>query len=147
MKTIIQDFPTIYGEIVNGSVYGQPNGSIARPPQNIPSSVSLSGNAKLANTGTPQAGFTAYDLTDILVDIVAPSGFNSLDVVVKNASNVTVCSATLSQHASTTTIPLIGQTANKPSNGDPLTVTITMNDGNGAPIATSNALAATAVIT
>lgn len=146
MKTIIQDFPTIYGEIVNGSVYGQPNGSIARPPQNIPSSIVLSGNAKVTYTGVPQSGFCAYDLSDMLTTIVAPAGFNSLDVVVKNSSNATVGSATLSQHASTATIPIIGQAANKPTNGDALTVIITMNGDDGNPIATSNTLPATAVV-
>ena len=146
MRTIIQDFPTIYGEIVNGSVYGQPNGSIARPPQNIPASITLSGNAKVTYTGVPQSGFCAYDITDMIVDKVTPSGFNSLDVVVKNSSNATVGAATLSEHASTTTIYIIGQAANKPTNGDPLTVTITMNGNDGNPIATSNTLDAVAVV-
>lgn len=34
MRTIIQTIGPLYGEIVNGSVFGQPNGSEARPAPN-----------------------------------------------------------------------------------------------------------------
>lgn len=36
MKTIIQTIGPLYGEIVNGTVFGQPNGSIAVPNNPIP---------------------------------------------------------------------------------------------------------------
>lgn len=35
MKTVIQKIGPLYGDVINGSVFGQPNGSEAIPPVNI----------------------------------------------------------------------------------------------------------------
>lgn len=34
-KTIIQPIGPLYGEVVNGTVFGQPNGSVYVPPDNV----------------------------------------------------------------------------------------------------------------
>ena len=34
-KTIIQTIGPLYGEVVNGTVFGQPNGSVYVPPDNV----------------------------------------------------------------------------------------------------------------
>lgn len=45
-KTIIQTIGPLYGEVVNGTVYGQPNGSIYIPSTNT---ITLTGTSKIKN--------------------------------------------------------------------------------------------------
>lgn len=145
MRTIIQSFPTIYGEAVNGSVLGQPNGSIARPPQNTPATITLSGTVKVIYTGvlTP-----ATNLSYVVSGLVVDSEFTAphLEVVATNAADATVCISNWNlpgayppQYISS------GPSANKPTDGDALTVTVNFVDDNGVTFATGT-IAATAEV-
>lgn len=142
MRTIIQTLPTIYGEAINGSVYGQPNGSIARPPQNVPLSVNLSGTVELIfdhSTVTPAVAY--YDWAGLTVEINIPAAPAYLMVYFYNASNQLVANGRLRTGGI-----ISGQLANKPANGDALTVKVAAMDINDNVIVTSSAIAATAVV-
>lgn len=60
MKTVIQKIGPLYGEAVNGSVFGQPNGSVAVPPYNALVLLSANNNnAYIKKNGT--GGYTTCD--------------------------------------------------------------------------------------
>lgn len=141
MKTIIQKLPTIYGEAINGSVLGQPNGSIARPPQNVPLSVTLSGSPELIfnySTVTPAVAY--YDWADLIADVNIPS-YAYLMVYFYNASNQLVATGRFIEG-----LIISGQLVNKPADEDALTVKVTAIDSDDNVIVTSDAIAAVAVV-
>lgn len=136
MRTIIQDFPRIYGEAVNGSVFGQPNGSIARPPQGIPSSITLSGTGKLTYVET-SGDQAIYTLSGVDVSVVFPSGYYYIDWIVLNAGEDVV--AMYSGTGVDLPSPVNGNSANLPGDGDSLTLKVSAYVRNSAvPIATDS---------
>lgn len=141
MKTIIQDFPTIYGEIVNGSVFGQPNGSIARPPQNAPASVTVTGDSGTLtfSRNIPGGSLVAYTIAGVTVSIV--TGVYVIgEYVVKNADEDTVATG---GYPGT---ELRGPGTEKPTDGDSLTLTVRIKDAYGNVLATSSGLTISAVV-
>lgn len=60
MKTVIQKIGPLYGEAINGSVFGQPNGSVAVPPYNALVLMSANNdNAFIKKNGT--GGYVTCD--------------------------------------------------------------------------------------
>lgn len=141
MKTIIQDFPTIYGEIVNGSVYGQPNGSIARPPQGAPATVTISGASGTLtfSRNIPGGSLVEYTIAGVTVNIVS-GVYVRAEYLVKDSNNDTVATG---GYPGTT---LRGPGTEKPTDGDSLTLTVSIKDADGVVLATSSALTIAAVI-
>lgn len=136
MRTIVQDFPTIYGEAVNGSVFGQPNGSIARPPQNIAASIILSGTVVLTYTGLIGTTTAKYDLTGLGIAITVDS-YARLILRVKDSSNNVIASGQIN---SSTPVPetwhsITGIVGNKPTDGDSVSVTVELVDSDARTIA------------
>lgn len=132
--------------VVNGSVFGQPNGSVARPPQNIPAEVTISGNsATLTFTGTVAGGTHAkYDLAGVSMSIVGIDSVSNVRAECFNAASTSVANVQVDVVA--VPVQLIGNADNKPANGDTLTLKIQLMDSYGAVIATSNELTITAVV-
>lgn len=151
MKTIIQDFPTIYGEALNGSVYGQPNGSIARPPQNITGSITLSGDTvTVTYTGkfptlSPQF---AYYTVGGLTGSVNVASYHHLTVVVFDSTDTFVAShrVNFGDKIIFDSTGFIGPYAGKPTNGDTLTVKAIVYDQDNNVIVSSAAVSASAVV-
>lgn len=52
MATIIQDYGPIYGEVVNGTVQGRPNGSVYVPSSNIINARLLRAGLRIRNSNT-----------------------------------------------------------------------------------------------
>ena len=153
MKTIIQALPTIYGEAVNGSVLGQPNGSIARPPQNFIGTITLSGDSVIVTyTGrfpmiSPE--FAYYKTAGLTIDCTVTS-FDHAGITVYDSSDNVVCGI-LSQGSyipstSGNLEGLIGDYANKPTNGDTLSLVVTVYDVDNNIIVQSSAISCTAVV-
>lgn len=149
MKTIIQDYPTIYGEAVNGSVYGQPNGSIARPPQNVAGSITLSGDTvTVTYTGkfpalSPEIAF--YTVGGLTVSNSVTS-YAYVSITVDDSGDNRVGGQTANYPASIPPMEITGPYANKPSNGDTLSIKVKAYDQDNNLIVESSAISATAVV-
>jgi hypothetical protein len=68
VRTIIQTIGPLYGEIVNGTVFGQPNGDIARPSPNVPTALvveTVTGTeyVKGVARAAPATGYDWYSCT------------------------------------------------------------------------------------
>ena len=139
MKTIIQTIGPIYGEVVNGSVFGQPNGSEARPAPNTAASVTVSGtSAKLTFTGNlPGGALVAYTLSGTSVSINSAVPVRTF-YVVKNAGDTTVATGTPAD--------MKGPGTAKPTDGDSLTLFVELRDDYNSVIATSSNLTITAEV-
>lgn len=149
MKTIIQDFPTIYGEALNGSVYGQPNGSIARPPQNVAGTITLTATSATVTfeSGSALTGIARYAAAGLTCS-VDMANYAYIAVQVTDASNNVVCGATWN-YGSQIDFNIdyyFGSYSNKPTNGDSLSIVATVYDQDGNVIVASSAAAATAVV-
>lgn len=151
MKTIIQDFPTIYGEALNGSVHGQPNGSIARPPQNAAGTITLSGDTvtvtytdKFPILSPTFAIYTVEGLTGS----VNVASYSYLMVCVFNSSDTVIAAHQVNFGAEITfdSTGFFGPYANKPTNGDALTVKVIAYDQDNNVIVSSAAVSASAVV-
>ena len=71
MGTIIQSYGPIYGEVVNGTVQGRPNGSVYVPLSNI-IELSIGDNAKyVKKVGTKFIGLCTSTGTDAYARVVA----------------------------------------------------------------------------
>ena len=145
MKTIIQTIGPLYGEVVNGSVFGQPNGSEARPPQNVPAEIILSGDSGTL-THQRTSGTTAwYEVSGVDMSILdAASKIVRINAIFKNASDQIV--AAYSNYLPASLVIAQGLAANIPDDGDTLTLVVTGYDSYGNKISTSNTLTITAVI-
>lgn len=142
MKTIIQKLPTIYGEALNGSIYGQPNGSVARPPQNIPAAVVLTGDSiTVTKTGT-EGALTIYKIGGMTAAYTNLSMITDIGVIVKNSSDVSIALADFAHIPGEYIVK--GLTLSEPANGDALTVIVNLY--NGYDVVTSDNIAASAVI-
>lgn len=147
MKTIIQKLPTIYGEALNGSVYGQPNGSIARPPQSIPAYITISGDSAKLTKVSDSGVITLYQISGITGDYLFPSGYESIRVNVADSTDTIIASVRLVGYSEPKfNAAITGLTSNEPTDGDTLTVTYIALDQDDNALATSNALSLTAVI-
>ena len=144
MKTIIQSFPTIYGEAINGSVLGQPNGSIARPPQNVPVTLELSGDSVEVVLSFSGSGTTHYTV-DMLNTLISGFTYSYLQYVVKASDDSTIATSPKYFGALPYTIEVAGATSAEPSDGDTVTVYATIYDEDDAQIA-SDSISATAVM-
>lgn len=151
MKTIIQAFPTIYGEAVNGSVLGQPNGSIARPPQNTAGTVTLSGDTvTVTYTGkfpmiSPEFAFYAVAG---LTGSVSIASYAYLMVTVYNSTDtvIAVHQINFGEEITINSTGFLGPYADKPTNGDALTIKVIAYDQDNNVIVSSEAVSATAVV-
>jgi hypothetical protein len=146
VKTIIQTIGPLYGEVVNGSVFGQPNGSIARPSQNTPASVSISGNsATLTLTGTAVGGtISKYALAGVSMEIQGIDSVSFVKADCYNSGGVAI--ANVQSDVIAVPAQLIGGTDKQPSDGDELSLIVQLIDSYGSVIATSNTLTIAAVI-
>lgn len=145
MKTIIQTIGPLYGEVVNGSVFGQPNGSEARPPPNVPVEITLSGDSGTltykATTGTA----ARYEFGGVGMSIVDMAGvIVRINATVKNANDEIV--AAYSNYLPAFLEVAQGLAANIPDDGDELTLVVTGYDAYSNKVATSEALTIAAVI-
>lgn len=68
MATIVQDYGPIYGEVVNGTVQGRPNGSVYVPESNVITLQYVGG----ASTSTVTLSGGSYNLS-VKVDLIAKS--------------------------------------------------------------------------
>lgn len=149
MKTIIQDFPTIYGETINGSVYGQPNGSIARPPQNVAGSITLSGDTvTVTYTGkfpaiSPEVAFYAVGGLTVSNSVTS---YAYVAITVDDSGDNRVGGQTANYPAAVPSAELAGPYANKPTNGDTLSIKVAVYDQDNNLIVESSAISATAVV-
>lgn len=151
MKTIIQKLPTIYGEALNGSVFGQPNGSIARPPQNVAGTITLAGDTvTVTYTGkfptiSPEIAFYTVEGLTGSVDVAS---YSHLMVSVYNSSDVIIANHQINfgDEVTINSTGFIGNYADKPSNGDALTIKITAYDQDNNVIVSSAAVSASAVV-
>lgn len=141
MKTIIQTIGPLYGEVVNGSVFGQPNGSVARPQPNTAPSITLSGNSGKLTLSSTTSAFAKYDISGVTFDFVNADLAANNNVIVRNSSEATVARGVYPFQSK-----LTGAAANTPSDGDALTVVMELYDEYGNVISTSNTLSLTAVI-
>lgn len=139
MKTIIQTIGPLYGEVVNGSVFGQPNGSEARPAPNTSASVTISGvSGKLTFVeNIPGGALVRYTLGGVSVVINSAVPVKTF-YVVKNASDETVATGTPAN--------MQGPGAKKPTDGDSLTLFVELRDDYNNVIATSSNLTITAEV-
>lgn len=149
MKTIIQSFPTIYGEAINGSVYGQPNGSIARPPQNTAGTITVTATSATVTfkSGSALTGIARYEIAG-LTCAVAVASYSYVGLQVTDASNNVVCGFTWN-YGTEINIDIgsyFGPYSNKPTNGDTLSIIVTAYDQDGNVIVASSAVTATAVV-
>lgn len=151
MRTIIQDFPTIYGEALNGSVYGQPNGSIARPPQNAAGTITLSGDTvTVTYTGkfpTLSPEFAFYTVEG-LTGSVNVASYSYLMVCVFNSTDTVIATHQINYGDEITlnSAGFFGPYADKPTNGDTLTVKVIAYDQDNNVIVSSEAVSASAVV-
>lgn len=141
MKTIIQTIGPLYGEVVNGTVFGQPNGDIARPIPNVAPSVTLSGDNGKLTLVSSSAAFSKYTISDVTFDFVNAGLIANNNVIVRNSSNQTVARGVYPFQSNP-----VGDVANTPANGDSLTLVVELYDDRGNVIGTSNALTLTAVV-
>jgi hypothetical protein len=141
VRTIIQTIGPLYGEIVNGTVFGQPNGSEARPIPNVAPSVTLSGDSGKLALVSSSAYFSKYTISGVTFDFVNAELIANNNAIVRNASNQTVARGVYPFQSNP-----VGDVANTPTNGDSLTLVVELYDERGNVIGTSNALTITAVV-
>ena len=144
MKTIIQSFPTIYGETLNGSVYGQPNGSIARPPQNVATAIVIAGDSGTLTLEVTIASNAIYVLNGVTAAFVNPGSIYETKAIVTNGDGDVVARGKFWDND--TVIRINGPASETPTDGDALSVVFTAYDEYGDVIATSNTLSIVAVI-
>lgn len=147
MRTIIQTIGPLYGEVVNGSVFGQPNGSVARPPQNAAVTAVISGtNGKLTKTTISGGQIAKYTLSGVSLDVSDYSGVEIVKTVIKNAADTVIATGGGHVPAYTFSDAVQGPANLIPTDGDSLTMTVELRDVYGNVLVTSNALTITAVV-
>lgn len=148
MKTIIQKLPTIYGEVTNGSVYGQPNGSIARPPQNVPVSITLSGTPTLTFDEVILVTSAKYTLAGLTISHSGELPQKTITTVYASDDTIIAEIAVGIGNGSypSGSFTIAGELSAKPSNGDTVKIVIVAYDAFSNVIATSNTLTGTAVV-
>lgn len=141
MKTIIQTIGPLYGDVVNGSVFGQPNGSIARPVPNSTPSITIAGDSGKLTLASSTVAFAKYDLSGVTFTFVNSDLIANNNVIIRNASEQTVARGVYPFDSK-----LAGAAANTPADGDALTIIVELYDSYGVVIGTSNVLTISAVI-
>ena len=92
-RTIIQPIGPLYGEAVNGTVFGRPNGSIYVPPTNLIEIVGATGYITNVNSGgEKRVRFSDALGADSLFDVIAQSQDPSsyVDVVLADDADLSV---------------------------------------------------------
>ena len=141
MRTIIQTIGPLYGESVNGSVFGQPNGSVARPAPNVSASVIVSGDSATLTFKSISGGQIAnYDLEGITAEFINADSIVRIRVVIYDGGGDAI---------GTTTYPIgnvQGPADHIPTDGDTLTVVFDCYDSYNSLVAQSDPLEITAVV-
>ena len=129
MKTIIQAFPTLYGEALNGSVFGQPNGSIARPPQNVAASIVLAGDTPKLERYAQSGTMSVYRVVGVTATL---NIFSAGGIKVKAIDSVDTIFASKGQvyrdGMNVFIQPLQGATADMPTDGSTVTIKVEFID-------------------
>ena len=149
-KTIIQTIGPLYGEVVNGTVFGRPNGSIYVPPTNK-ITLTTSEYAKVTTTaiaGSNSAGVTGYR-TRIVAE--AQDLASSCIIEVSKTNDFAVVLAVGQWPAgqfnfSTTTYAVGSNLLDSISDGDTIYVRAVLVSQTNVPVATSDVAEVTAVV-
>jgi len=139
MGTIIQDFGPIYGEPVNGTVQGRPNGSVYVPSSNIITlTIANTSICRVAGGGT-QIGIYNPDwkLVAVAQDL---SSYMQRQVFSDSDCTVLIASTTMPAgifNYSSQWYAVIIDTENPPEVGDTVYVRAQLFSGTAEPVATS----------
>lgn len=149
-KTIIQTIGPLYGEVVNGTVFGRPNGSIYVPASNT---ITLVTSAYAKVTATAIAGSNSAGVTGYRTQVIAEAQdiAASCMVEVSKTSDFAVVLAkgqwSAGQFNFITTVYAVGTSlTDSISDGDTIYVRAVLVSQTNVPVATSNVATVTAVV-
>lgn len=147
-KTIIQTIGPLYGEVVNGTVFGRPNGSVYVPPTNTVS-IDIEDANKYVTYVTTQAGnhfirictsagavrnFGFVAESQDLNSYLETSLYDSDDVEIGTSVQYT---AGLFNLQRITNVVSLAEDVNPLTNGDTYTIKVTLYASTGVPVAVS----------